>query len=237
MAAIKTLLAMDAAGKACSAAVWRADKVTAQASEDMARGQSERLVPMIEAVMAQAALDYEDLDAIAVTLGPGGFTGVRIGLATARGLALACDLPLIGVSNLEVVATAVPRAQRAGHRLVVVLDAKRAELYAQSFDDSGRALDEAACVLPEELVAGLPPGPLLLAGDAVAQAQPALSAAGRAFELAAPCTGADAAEVAALAAGRPLPAPGAPPPRPLYLRPPDVTRPGRLGGPKGRRPA
>ncbi len=230
MAKIEALLAMDAAGQACSAAVWQAGRVTARAREAMARGQSERLVPMIEAVMAEASLDYAALDAIAVTVGPGGFTGVRIGLATARGLALACGRPLIGVSSFEAVAAAVPPAPRRGRRLLVLLDAKRAELYAQSFDERGRALGEAACLRPEDLAAGLPPDPLLLAGDAVDQARPALSAAGRAFEVAEPCAGADAAAVAALAAGRPLPAADAPPPGPIYLRPPDVTRPGKKGG-------
>ncbi len=225
MAGIEALLAIDAAGKSCSAAVWQAGRVTAQAREVMARGQSERLVPMIEAVMAEASLDYAALDAIAVTRGPGGFTGVRIGLATARGLAMACGCPLIGVSNFEAVAAAVPPARRAGRRLLVLLDAKRAELYAQAFDDGGRPLGEAVCLRPEDLVAGLPPEPLLLAGDAVEQARPALGAAGRAFEVAEPCCGADAAEVAVLAAAGPLPPPGAPPPRPIYLRPPDVTRP------------
>ncbi len=237
MARIGTLLAMDAAGQACSAAVWRDGRVAARALETMARGQSERLVPMIEAVMAEASLDYGALEAIAVTIGPGGFTGVRIGLATARGLALAWDRPLIGVSNFEAVAAAVPGARRAGRHLVVLLDAKRAELYAQVFDESGRALEAAACLLPEDLAAALPPGPLLLAGDAVAQAKPALSHAGRAFEVVEPCAGADAAVVAALAAGRPLPAADAAPPAPLYLRPPDVTRPGRKGGRKGGRSA
>ena len=102
------LLALDTAGTACSAAVWCAGKVRARRFEVMARGQSERLVPMIEAVMSEAGIAYGALDAVAVTLGPGGFTGVRIGLATARALALAWARPIIGVSNFEALAAAVP---------------------------------------------------------------------------------------------------------------------------------
>ncbi len=101
-----SILAMDTAGGACSAALWRNGQVVASRFELLRRGHAERLVPMIEAVMAEGAMAYADLDCLAVTLGPGGFTGVRIGLATARGLALACGRPLVGVSNFQVLATA-----------------------------------------------------------------------------------------------------------------------------------
>jgi len=226
-----TLLALDAAGTACSAALWRAGALAARRLALMTRGQSEALVPMIEAVMAEAAADYRDLDAIAVTLGPGGFTGVRIGLATARGLALACGRPLIGISNFETVAAAVAEAERRAATLAVLLDAKRREVYAQAFAPDGAALGVPALLAPDALDAALPEGPLLLAGDAVAQGAAALRAAGRALRIASAPGHADAAVLAALAAARPLPAPGAPPPRPLYLRAPDVTRPARHAAP------
>ncbi|MCH6588836.1 MAG: tRNA (adenosine(37)-N6)-threonylcarbamoyltransferase complex dimerization subunit type 1 TsaB, partial [Proteobacteria bacterium] len=74
----RCLLAFDTAGTACSAAIWRDGAVRARRFEAMSRGQSERLVPMIQAVMAEAGVAYPALDAIAVTCGPGGFTGVRI---------------------------------------------------------------------------------------------------------------------------------------------------------------
>ena len=69
----------------------------------MSTGQAERLVPMIEAVMARANLRFEDLDLIAVTLGPGAFTGVRIGIATAEGLGLASGRPVLGLTSFEAV--------------------------------------------------------------------------------------------------------------------------------------
>ena len=225
----ETLLALDAAGASCSVAVWAEGAVRAQACEAMARGQSERLVPMIEEVMAAAALEYGALEAIAVTRGPGGFTGVRIGLATARGLGLALARPVMGVSNFEALALAAPRL-RAGQVLAVVIDAKRAEVYVQAFHasepdaapvpaESGRALR------PEALDEALPPGPLVVVGDGAALAAPALRAAGRTLELptaAEPCL---AVQVARCAAGRPLPGPDSPPPGPLYLRGADVTLP------------
>ena len=231
----RCLLAFDTAGTACSAAVWRGGAVRARRFETMSRGQSERLVPMIEEVMAEAGIAYPALDAIAVTRGPGGFTGVRIGLATARALALACARPAIGVSNFEAVAAAVSEDQRLGHSLVVVIDAKRSDLYVQAFGTApGAALapvTEARAIAPADLGAFLPGGPLLLAGDVVEVARGALESAGREVLVAAAPGQADAGRVAALAAGQPLPEAGAPPPAPIYLRGPDVTltRPVKTG--------
>lgn len=221
------LLAFDTAGTACSVAVWRDGAVRARRFEAMSRGQSERLVPMIEAVMAEAGIAYPALDAIAVTRGPGGFTGVRIGLATARALALACARPVIGVSNFEAVAAAVSEDERRGRSLAVVIDAKRSDLYVQAFGTAPGApfapVTEARAVAPADLNAVLPEGPLLLAGDAVEAARGALEMAGREVLAAAAPGQADAGWVAALAAGQLLPEPGAPPPEPIYLRGPDVT--------------
>ncbi|MEE8499924.1 MAG: tRNA (adenosine(37)-N6)-threonylcarbamoyltransferase complex dimerization subunit type 1 TsaB, partial [Kiloniellales bacterium] len=219
----RCLLAFDTAGTACSAAIWRDGAVRARRFEAMSRGQSERLVPMIQVVMAAAGVAYPALDAIAVTRGPGGFTGVRIGLATARALALACDRPVIGISNFEAVAAAVPADARAGRSLAVVIDAKRSDLYVQAFGAAPGAapgtdsapLTPARAIAPADLSAFLPPGPLLLAGDAVEAALAALEAAGREVVAAVAPGQADAGRVAALAAARPLPEAGAPPPDPI----------------------
>jgi tRNA threonylcarbamoyladenosine biosynthesis protein TsaB len=223
----RTILALDAAGSSCSAALFASGKIQAQAREAMGRGQSERLVPMIQEVTAAAGCAFADLDAIAVTCGPGGFTGVRIGLAAARGLALALGLPTVGLSNFEVLASAVPAPDR---HLVVAIDAKRAEVYVQIFAPSPeggapRPLGPGYAARPDALAAQAPLGPLVLIGDAAEAASTALRSAGRNFELVPSedlCLAALAAE---LAAARPLPDAGAPPPRPIYLRGADVTLP------------
>ncbi len=221
----RRLLALDAAGAACSVALWSRGAVLAQRFEAMTRGQAERLAPMIHAVMSESGLAYRDLDAVAVTRGPGGFTGVRIGLATARGLALACARPLIGISNFLAVAAAIPEAERRGRIIAVLLDAKRAEVYAQAFTADLGALAAPRAALPRELDEYLPSGPLTLAGDGVAQVRDALAAAGRDLAIASSSGLTEAAQVAALAAARPLPAPGAPAVQPLYLSKPDATPP------------
>jgi tRNA threonylcarbamoyladenosine biosynthesis protein TsaB len=231
LATARRLLAFDAAGAACSAAVWADGRVLARRFEAMRRGQSERLIPMIQAVMVEADLDYAGLEAIAVTIGPGGFTGVRIGLATARGLALACGRPVLGISNFAAVAAAVTARERRGRSLAVLLDAKRADLYAQAFGADLAPLAEPASLPPAGLANHLPPGPLVLAGDAVAQGYRALAEARNGDLMVSAAPGhADAAQVAKLAANLSLPGPDAPPPGPLYLRPPDVTLP---PGPRG----
>jgi tRNA threonylcarbamoyladenosine biosynthesis protein TsaB len=219
----RCLLAFDTAGTACSVAVWRDGAVCVRQFEAMSRGQSERLVPMIEAVMAEAGIAYPALDAIAVTCGPGGFTGVRIGLATARALALACARPVIGISNFEAVAAAVPEDARAGRSLAVVIDAKRSDLYVQAFGSGLEPATPAQAIAPKDLKTFLPVGPLLLVGDAVDMALAELEVAGRDVVAAGAPGQADAGVVAALAAARPLPAAGSPPPGPIYLRGPDVT--------------
>lgn len=109
------ILALETCLSRCSAAVLAGDRLLAQASEPMQRGHAERLAPMVQEVMAGAELAFADLDRLAVTIGPGSFTGMRVGLAFARGLALALGKPIIGLSSLEVLALAEGEAGwRAG---------------------------------------------------------------------------------------------------------------------------
>lgn len=230
-ATVGPLLALEAAGLACSAAVWRpGEGVVAERLERRARGQSERLLPLAEAVMAEAGLAYRELAALAVTLGPGGFTGVRIGLAAVAGLALAWNLPVLGFDTFAVVAAALPPDLAPGRDRLILIDAKRPEVYAQR-QAAGQPPDPPALLAPATLAAALPPErPLLLAGDGVAQARPALEAAGLALTVA-PGEGQAEARHLALLAGAALRAGRLPPPgvlpQPLYLRAPDTTLPKR----------
>lgn len=213
------VLAFDSSTAACSAAVWRDGTVLARRFAAMARGQSEALVPMIAAVMDEAGLDYGALDVIGVTVGPGAFTGVRIGLATARAMGLAAGKPVAGVLTTDAIAHNVPQAERAGRTVLVAIDAKRADVFVQAFDDALAPLGPADGRLPEA-VGALAVGPLLVVGDGAPRVLPHLAGA---IPSAAPGVP-DAAVVAGLVAARwpekALPA------EPVYLRPPDVTLPG-----------
>ncbi|HEY4134507.1 MAG TPA: tRNA (adenosine(37)-N6)-threonylcarbamoyltransferase complex dimerization subunit type 1 TsaB [Alphaproteobacteria bacterium] len=231
-AATGPVLALDTACDACSAAVWRDGALLAREFQAMARGQSEALVPMVERVMAQAGLAFDDLAGIGVTVGPGAFTGLRIGLAAARAFALASGKPAVGVTTLEAIAAAVPAAPGA---LVVAIDAKRDDLYVQTFagGSAWTPAGDPAALLPAMVATRLPEGPFLIAGDGASRLHAALSDAARArATLLSDHAVPDAAVVARLAALRLAGASlAATPPRPLYLRPPDAKLPqdgGRL---------
>nr|WP_096702703.1 tRNA (adenosine(37)-N6)-threonylcarbamoyltransferase complex dimerization subunit type 1 TsaB [Magnetospirillum sp. 15-1] len=215
------ILAMDSSTSACSAALWAGGKVLARRLSPMARGQSEVLMPMVAEVMAEAGLAFADLGLLAVTVGPGAFTGLRIGLAAARGLALASGLPLAGVATTVAVAAGVPDDERRGRAVLVAIDSRRDELWLQSFDAALNPLSPIRALRPEqagELVAG----PLVVAGDAAALVLPHLQGAIQATSPGYP----DAALVAELAAGQWSRGQSLPP-EPLYLRDADVTMPGK----------
>ncbi|MDR6769446.1 tRNA (adenosine(37)-N6)-threonylcarbamoyltransferase complex dimerization subunit type 1 TsaB [Azospirillum sp. BE72] len=236
------VLGLDTATSGCSAALWEgtvglagapggAPRVTVRRSAPMARGQAEVLVPLAQEVLAEAGAAFGDLDRIAVTVGPGAFTGLRIALAAARGIAVARDLPVVGITSFDAIAHGVPEAERAGRPLLVAVDSRRAEPFLQFYDAALAPVGEPAmpdpAAIPGWLDALCPSGPLLLAGDAAAALVPLL--AGRSGLAVAAGDGLpDAAVVAALGAARPTGLPA----EPFYLRPPDVTLPKAVTVPK-----
>jgi len=223
------ILALDSATVACSAALWRDGQVLARRFAAMERGQAEALLPMVRDVMAEADQGYDALDHLAVTVGPGAFTGLRIGLSAARGLALAAGVPLGGVTTLEAVAEGVSPAALEGRVLVVALATKRSDLYLQAFDAARDAIADPAVLPPEGLPDWAPNLRLLLAGDGAQAALALLSDAGRDVEIADAPGLPDAALVAGLAGARLSAGECLRVPEPLYLTPPMATVP-RAGG-------
>lgn len=217
------LLAIDTATSACSAALWLNDSLGPSRCAFMQRGHAEALMPMVADIMAESGTGFADLQAIAVTTGPGAFTGIRIGLSAGRGFALASGLPLMGVTTLEAVAAA---QDAGGTKLLVALDSKREDIYVQLFTADGLPAGIPVARLPEDIGALLPAGePVAVAGDmadAVLNANAGrnpglLRTSGPRFP--------EAAMVAQIAAARfaeSPPEPNGPPPTALYLRPPDA---------------
>jgi tRNA threonylcarbamoyladenosine biosynthesis protein TsaB len=214
------VLGLDTCLNACSVAVRDDGRVLAAASEVMARGHQERLAPMAERVMAEAGVGFARLDRIGVTVGPGSFTGLRVGLAFAKGLGAALSIPVVGVGTLEALAAGSEETHSgmAGGLVFAAIDARREQLYLQGFED-GRPL-MAPDVLPVEVAAArlveLAQGrPLTLVGSG----GPLLAGVAPGARLVA-AEGTDARQVARLAQMRdPRPA------RPLYLRAPDAKLP------------
>ena len=122
-----TILGFDTSGPAVSCALMVSGAVLIARNEDMAKGQAERLLPLLEEVLAEAGVSWHALDAIAVGTGPGNFTGIRISVAAARGLALSLGVPAVGVSMLEALAFGTDAP------VLSCLDARRNRLYLQRF--------------------------------------------------------------------------------------------------------
>jgi tRNA threonylcarbamoyladenosine biosynthesis protein TsaB len=220
---------MDTSAGACSVALWE-DATISERTKEMQRGHAEALLPMILSVMRDADRRFTDLDLVAVTVGPGAFTGLRVGLAAARGIALAATLPCFGVTTLEAIAEAVDWPALAGRSALVAFDNRQGGVYAQMFH-AGRAL-EPPSVQTARMLGGRYAGVrVAIAGDGSPMLMAALRAGGSDIEEIAVPPYPTASRVAAMAARRWLSGerPSAPP-APLYLRPPTTGQgPARAG--------
>ncbi|MBO6518746.1 MAG: tRNA (adenosine(37)-N6)-threonylcarbamoyltransferase complex dimerization subunit type 1 TsaB [Rhodospirillales bacterium] len=220
------LLGIDTATSGCAVAVVRDAETLACQQARMARGQSEALMPMIDQVVAEAGISFPDIDAVAVTRGPGAFTGLRIGLATARALALAIGKPCLGVGTFDaLLAEARDRSARSEiDAFVVAVDSKREEVFVAIFDSGGVALGAPAALLPQQVAGHLGSvSRVAVVGDSSGVVADALESGfhvDRIAEIELP----DPAIVARLAMGA-LEDPERMPAAPLYLRPPDVSLP------------
>jgi len=215
------ILAFDTTAAAVSVALCRDGKSVAATRAIMDQGQAEALMPLLEEVMHTAGLRYADLDRIAVTVGPGSFTGVRVGLAAARGLGLAAGKPLIGVTSTDVLAAAAPETGP----LAVTIDTKRGDFYAQLFGDDRQPLGDVAIVASAALAAWVGTDPIVVTGDG---AKTVVALLGPQARLSSANPLPDAVLLARIAATR-APVPGGP--LPVYARAPDAVAPqhgGRL---------
>jgi tRNA threonylcarbamoyl adenosine modification protein YeaZ len=200
------ILAFDTSAAHCAAALLSGDRLLAIRHEEMDKGQAERLIPLLDEVLGEAGATWSDLAALAVGTGPGNFTGVRIAVAAARGLALSLGIPAIGVTTLDARAFALPRP------LTVVEDARRGEVYVYTYS----ATPDAARVMPLAGLADLGPAPHL-AGSAAGAA--AAVAGGTVLPQPVPLVEA-IARIAATRIGRDNPRPA-----PFYLRGADAAPP------------
>ncbi|HYM18748.1 MAG TPA: tRNA (adenosine(37)-N6)-threonylcarbamoyltransferase complex dimerization subunit type 1 TsaB [Micropepsaceae bacterium] len=220
------ILGIDTALGACSAALTADARVVAHAFEEMQRGHAEALAPMVDALMRNAGLSYAALNRIAVTTGPGTFTGQRVGLAFARAMALALKIPAVGVTTLDVMAEAALEKIADADWAIVAADAKRGEIYLGARSRAEALIAPELIVLahaPERIGTAAKKGAVAVAGTGAEALIPLLRDAGFA-----PIDSAirqpDAVFVARLGAH----AQEGPPPKPLYLRPPDAKPPGAI---------
>ena len=218
------VLAVDTALGACSAAVLEDDFVRAHCFVATERGHAEALAPMVQATMRQAEIAFADLDRLAVTTGPGTFTGQRVGLAFMRGLRLALKKPLAGITTLDAMAAAAMAEARTS-RAAVLHDAKRGEVYVLVTGEAGPIVPLQLATLEVAISAiaanNADKATLAFAGTAAESAVEKYRAAGGSAVLTT-VRQPDALWVARLAAAAPEPQTI---PKPLYLRAPDAKLP------------
>ncbi len=214
------VLAIDTALTACSVAVLdaEADAIIAGDSLLMDRGHAEALVPLVEQVMRDAGLDFRDLWRVAVTVGPGSFTGLRVGLSAARGFALVAQKPAVGVTTLAALAAPF-LAMDDTLPVVSAIDARHDHVYLQMFGAGGRTLIAPRIAAVKDAARAVAIGAVRLVGSGaalVAEAWPSGERPPMAVEV---MPAPDVAWVARLGA---VADPARAEPRPLYLRPPDA---------------
>src|SRR5438874_3102564 len=214
------ILAIDTALDACAAAVLDTGRGGILASETlpMARGHAEALMPLIARVMDEAGVEFREIDRIAVTTGPGSFTGLRVGISAARGIALAAGKPAIGLSTLAGFAAPLIAEDDSTH-VVAAIDARHDNVYLQVFGAAGRKLVAPRIATLRDAVRASMTGPARIIGSGanlVAGAWPR----GAEPPLLVENSGApDIGWIARLGAAA---ADDSGPPKPLYLRAPDA---------------
>lgn len=213
------ILAIDTALQAVSACVYAAGEDAPLAAESIAmtRGHAEALMPLVDRVMARLDGGFPALHRIAVTVGPGSFTGLRVGVAAARAIGLACSIPVVGVSTLAALAAPVILDQKPG-LVVAAIDARHASVYFAAFSSDGRAVLMPRLVAVREAVRSLGSGPLRLVGSGA----PMLAIEAWSVGLSAEVVGDLAPDIGFVAKLGLLADPATAPARPLYLKAPDA---------------
>jgi len=212
------VLAIDTALAACSAAVLDRGGILASETLPMARGHAEAVMPLIARVMDLAGVEFAELDRIAVSTGPGSFTGLRVGISAARGIALAAGKPAVGLSTLAGFAAPLIAEDDSSH-VVAAIDARHDNVYLQVFGTGGRTLVAPRVATLRDAVRAAMTGPARIVGSAadhVAAAWPKgtdqpLHVAQR-----------DAPDIGWIARLGAAAVDGHGPPKPLYLRAPDA---------------
>jgi len=161
------VLAIDTALGACAAAVFDSAQSTILAAESlpMTRGHAEALLPLLARVIDQSRLEFRDLDRIAVTVGPGSFTGVRVGISAARGLALASGRPAVGLSTFAAYAAPHVRLDE-DVATIAVIDARHGRVYMQAFGHTGKTLLAPRIATIRDAIRALRGGPARIVGSA-----------------------------------------------------------------------
>lgn len=214
------VLAIDTALAACSAALFDTDKggIIASESQPMTRGHAEALMPLLARLMDGSGMAFQDLDRVVVTTGPGSFTGLRVGISAARGIALAADKPAVGVSTLTAYAAPYLAADDTVP-VIAAIDARHEHVYLQVFGPGGRSVVAPRLAALSEAVRAASEAAARIVGSAAEAVASRLSATDPAPAV---IDGRGAPDIAWVARMGAVVPPGHSPPKPQYLRAPDA---------------
>ena len=226
------IIALDTVAGASSVAIFSDGKKVCNHRKVLDRGHAEVLIPMMKEAISSVSFEFLDLDLIAVTVGPGSFTGIRVGLATARSLSVAAKVPVIGVTSFEAVAASITEKEWAGVPVLIALETRRDDFYLQMFNEARARLGEPKAVGRPDIVSyvshqlGLQTD-ILVAGDGAERAVSEIGDRSERFKcrLASSLVGPDAIQVAEIAQESHLSGHACLPAEPFYLRAPHVQVP------------
>ena len=175
------ILSIETSTSICSVAIHEQGELIALAEIKEPGAHAEKLLLLVDELFEKAGLSFADLDAVAVSQGPGSYTGLRIGVSTAKGIAYALEIPLIGINTLQ--AMAASQQVDPGDYVVAVLDARRKEVYTQTFGDSLQELSPIEAVVLEEGVFAsiLEKGRVYFVGDGVEKVKEEVKSANALF--------------------------------------------------------
>jgi tRNA threonylcarbamoyladenosine biosynthesis protein TsaB len=206
------LLAIDTSANRCAACVFDTESgELGRAVRDLGKGHAEHLMAVVQEALAEAGSSYAELNRIAVSVGPGSFTGIRVGVAAARGLALALKIPSVGITTLDALAKEA-RFAFAGREILAVIDARRGQFYLAGYDAGGILTEGPMVATLSEVVDMIADGNPVLNGNAAGMVNEAV---GLKLDIAGQSATADIGVYARLAAQQDA---TGEPPRPLYLR-------------------
>jgi len=216
----RRVLAIDTALGACAVCVAEAGRILPLSLdiEEMATGHAEALMPMVERVMSQIDGGFASLERVAVSVGPGSFTGLRVGIAAARAIGLAAGVPVVGVSTLAAYAAPLVNPQESGV-IAVGIDARHGALFFQAFTAAGRTIVLPRVISAREAGRAIGSGPVRLAGSGAAALATEAMALGLKASIADMRPAPDIAWIARLGLAAD---PATATPKPLYLRPPSA---------------
>lgn len=218
---MKRVLTFDTSTAWCNVCVSYRQKVIVCESHYLPQAHSRELIPLIQKVLHDAQLTFKEIDRIATIMGPGSFTGLRVGLATAQGISFALNVPIVGMSAFRAYAHTLRSEKKVEDNILTIIDTQKTDIYCQLFDKMGNPLKEPEVLSPSRIAEYVGEELFVLTGDGANKVTPFLDELGKLYEYT-PLTQAQLCQNLSLYAEK-IPPTNYGKIEPFYLSPPQVT--------------